>query len=264
MKYKKIIVVIVVITICFGITFFNIKKNEKVDIDEVLDSEYYSYLPDEAKDYVKQEYQNTGEVLLTEKNKEEGQPYLNPDYVRFLSLSQAAQEKEEIVPTPTIIDYVLEGDSSDSQIVDSSFDLRDVDGKNYLTPSKNQGGLGLCWAYATIEQAESLNLINKDKEYESINDTFSVRQVDYATAINGMNDYTSEYLMLDRTLGGGGHFYAAVMPLISGVGIVSGTWNNNDSLSSPNKELYEVLNYGNAKYEVNSTINMPTLDVKSP
>lgn len=263
MKYKKIIVVIVVITICFGITFFNIKKNEKVDIDEVLDSEYYSYLPDEAKDYVKQEYQNTGEVLLTEKNKEEGQPYLNPDYVRFLSLSQAAQEKEEIVPTPTIIDYVLEGDSSDSQIVDSSFDLRDVDGKNYLTPSKNQGGLGLCWAYATIEQAESLNLINKDKEYESINDTFSVRQVDYATAINGMNDYTSEYLMLDRTLGGGGHFYAAVMPLISGVGIVSGTWNNNDSLSSPNKELYEVLNYGNAKYEVNSTINMPTLDVKS-
>ena len=35
MKYKKIIVVIVVITICFGITFFNIKKNEKVDIDEV-------------------------------------------------------------------------------------------------------------------------------------------------------------------------------------------------------------------------------------
>lgn len=263
MKYKKIIVVILLITICFGITVLNIKRNEKVDIDEILNSEYYSYLPDEAKDYVKQEYQNTGEILLTEKNKEDGKPYLNPDYVKFLSLSQAAQEKEEIVPTPTIIDYVLENEVDDSSTITSSFDLRDAEGKNYLTPLKNQGSLGLCWAYATIEQIETLNLMEKDREYESINDIFSVRQVDYATAINGMNDYTSEYLMLDRTLGGGGHFYAAVMPLVSGVGLVSGTWNNNDSLSSPNKELYEVLSYDNAQYEVNSTINMPTLDVKS-
>lgn len=263
MKYRKIIVVIIVIVICFSIIILNIKRTEKIDIEEVLNSEYYSYLPDEAKDYVKQEYQNTGEILLTEKNKEEGQPYLNPDYVKFLSLSQVAQQKEEIVPAPTIIDYVLESEGDDSSNIISSFDLRDVDGKNYLTPSKNQGSLGLCWAYATIEQTESLNLIEQDKEYQSINDTFSVRQVDYATAINGMNDYTSEYLMLDRTLGGGGHFYAAVMPLVSGVGLVSGTWNNNDSLSSPNKELYEVLNYDNAQYEVNSTINMPTLDVKS-
>ncbi len=263
MKYKKKVIVFIVLAIMVSISIFNIKKDEKVNIDEILSSEYYSYLPTEAKDYVKQEYQNTGEILLTEKNKEKGQPYLNPDYVRFLSLSEAAQQNEEIVPTPTIVDYVLESEADDSNILSSSFDLRDVDGHNFLTPLKNQGGLGLCWAYTTIEQIESLNLIDQNREYESRADTFSVRQVDYATAINGMNDYTSEYLMLDRTLGGGGHFYAAVMPLASGVGLISSTWNNNDSLTSPNKELYEVLNYNNAQYEVNGTINMPTLDINS-
>ena len=35
------------------------------------------------------------------------------------------------------------------------FDLRDVDGVNYVTPVKSQGGWGLCWGFAAISACET-------------------------------------------------------------------------------------------------------------
>jgi uncharacterized protein with beta-barrel porin domain/C1A family cysteine protease len=45
----------------------------------------------------------------------------------------------------------------------SSFDLRDVDGKNYLTPIKDQARLGTCYAFAAVSAAESTYNLAMDR-----------------------------------------------------------------------------------------------------
>ena len=72
------------------------------NIDMILNTEDYSYLPNEAKEYIKTIYNETGEVLLTEKNKEEGKPYLNPKYVVYLTLNEEEKENVGSVPEPII------------------------------------------------------------------------------------------------------------------------------------------------------------------
>ena len=93
MKIRKIFLIILVLLL-IGISFFTFtqsKKEEKkaitktVNIEEVLRTEAYAYLPKEAKDYIREVYNESGQLLLTEKNKTGSQPYLNPEYVEYLT-----------------------------------------------------------------------------------------------------------------------------------------------------------------------------------
>ena len=172
----------------------------KTDIDKVLKTISYSYLPKEAKNYIKKVYEESGEIILTEKNKKENLPYLNPKYVVYLSLSD--EEKKEVydIPESYTIDYVYEGNSS--SIFPSKYDLRNVNRNNYITPMQNQGNLGLCWSFSTIEQIESYLMLKSKTSFNSNTERFSVRQMDYATSVDGIINYGNENGYRPLTTGG--------------------------------------------------------------
>ena len=69
----------------------------------------------------------------------------------------------------------------------AKFDLRDVNGKNYITPVKNQYQTGLCWAHATASSIESSYLMDNGNELN-----ISELQMGYSTSYqlsDGSNPY---------------------------------------------------------------------------
>lgn len=257
MKKKRIVLIMGVIGFIVGGSFL-FANRDKVYINYVLAKSDYAYLPKEAQEYIRDVYNTTGEVMLTEKNKKEKMPYLNPIYVDYLTYNEEKKEEIDVIPDTTVIDYV--GDTTkEDKVIPSSYDLRNVDGKNYVSPVGNQGSLGLCWTFSTTGAAESYLLKNGDTSYDSSSTLFSQRQIDYATANNGIKDYKSEYKsFIDRGLGDGGNFYVSTVALANGVSLYNS--NNFKAYSDTDyekMELMDVLSYSKSDYEVNGTINMP-------
>ena len=257
MKRKKIVLIMGVIGFIVGGSFL-FANRDKVYINYVLAKSDYAYLPKEAQEYIRDVYNTTGEVMLTEKNKKEKMPYLNPIYVDYLTYNEEKKEEIDVIPDTTVIDYV--GDTTkEDKVIPSSYDLRNVDGKNYVSPVGNQGSLGLCWTFSTTGAAESYLLKKGDTSYNSSSTLFSQRQIDYATANNGIKDYKSEYKsFIDRGLGDGGNFFVSTVALANGVSLYNS--NNFKAYSDTDyekMELMDVLSYSKSDYEVNGTINMP-------
>ena len=152
---KKIILLLLFVFLIgsfFGCSFF-----KKPSIKTVLKTDAYTYLSDEAKEFIENVYEETGEVILTEKNKEDNVPYLNPKYVEYLSLSDEEKEEIDEVPNAYLVEFSVDKANGDYP---TSYDLRNVGGKNYTTPVKNQKTLNLCWDFTSISQAESYLLLN--------------------------------------------------------------------------------------------------------
>ena len=257
MKKKRIVLIMGVIGFIVGGSFL-FANRDKVYINYVLAKSDYAYLPKEAQEYIRDVYNTTGEVMLTEKNKKEKMPYLNPIYVDYLTYNEEKKEEIDVIPDTTVIDYV--GDTTkEDKVIPSSYDLRNVDGKNYVSPVGNQGNMGLCWTFGTTGAAESYLLKKGDTSYNSSSTLFSQRQIDYATANNGIKDYKSEYKsFIDRGLGDGGNFFVSTVALANGVSLYNS--NNFKAYSDTDyekMELMDVLSYSKSDYEVNGTINMP-------
>lgn len=258
MRKKRIILVCIIMLfialVAIGVVNFNSKK----DINKILASDEYSYLPMEAKNYIKKVYEESGVVLLTEKNKEDGMPYLNPTYVSYLVEKEGKDVVVGNIPMATTVDYSL-NKKYESAVLPSSYDLRNVDGKNFITPVRNQGDMGLCWAFSTAGVVESKLLKSNNVSYTSSAQLISERQLDYATAVDGINDYKSEYVsFVERRLGFGGNFYISTIAMANGI-----TLNDYNAFKAYNDmdysmmELKDVLNYNKALYEVNSTTIIP-------
>ena len=133
-RFKKLLKIkMIFVTLLFlflvvgGVKFYYDYSN---NIDRLLKTNEYSYLPVEAKNFINEVYEETGEVVLTEKNKEENVPYLNPQYVTYLQLSDEEKANISLIPNPYKIDYVFSDISSDQEFP-SSYNLENVDGKNY-------------------------------------------------------------------------------------------------------------------------------------
>ncbi len=251
------------IGVIFLTCIYCFKISNKENIDKILKTNAYSYLPKEAKNYIKSVYEDTGLIILTQKNKENGKPYLNPEYVNYISASEEDQESFGSIPLSMVTDYV-ELTNNESNDLPISYDLRNVDGKNFVTPVRDQGGLGICWAFASVGSAETYILKKNDTTYSDDSLLISERQIDYATSTNGIKDYNNNYVnFLKRELGSGGNFALASILMASGVSL----YNYNDFKSFDytdlnQMEVAEVINYNKSLYELNSTISMPILELR--
>ena len=256
---KKIFIVLllVVLVIIGGYCYTNTVSTKNNYIEKVLKQKAYSYLPLQAKNYVRQVYEETGEVILTEKNKEENTPYLNPKYVEYLELNNEKKENVDLIPNVYSLDYSYSDNLVDENQIPPIYDSRSVDGKNFVTPTRNQGSLGLCWAVTAIEVAESGLLKSANESYNN-SQLFSVRQLDYAYSNNGIIDYTNKFGHDFRKLTTGGNFGMSSEIMSYGLSLVDDKFMPYDE-STEKKELNNVINFGNSLYELTASINLPNL-----
>ena len=267
-KYMKRIVIVlfllgtIITTFCLNLNKSNnLNSVEKViNIEEVLKTEAYSYLPESAKEYIRTVYEKDGVILLTEKNKQTNEEYLNPAYIEYLK----SKEKYSVIPSETIVDFVYNEATAKADLPEQ-YNLRDVDGKNFVTPYKNQGSEGLCWDFATNAHIESYLLKTNNKEYDSSATILSEQQLDYATATDGV-EVDGKIYNNRRELSSGGNFEIAEDVLLDGLAVVPNSWDQDHKTEIANKtpiERADIYNLNNSLYELNTSYHFPSLDFKS-
>lgn len=269
-KSKKLFLLLIVVFIVLSAIVINgryLKKSKIDNIDKVLQSESYKYLSAPAQNYIKEVYEETGEILLTEKNKVENEYYLNPEYVNYLDLPEEEKQNVEIIPSQQVMDYVMPKAAPDNQDLPSSFDLRNVEGKNFTTPVENQGSLGLCWSFSLLSQAESYLQVKNQESYNANTQIFSKRHLDYALADNGIIDMNKQkYQINSRHLGDGSSDNAPTLPLVDGVSFTDISWRDYNVNDFERLTYKEVYNYSQSLYELNSykfvsKLNIDELDL---
>ena len=268
---KKRIVSFVLLFLCVVIvTMFAVKSNNKTYIEKVLSSEEYNYLPKEAQNYVEEVYKKTGNVIKTEKNKEQNEPYLNPAYVAYLSLTEEERKEMDLIPESLIVEYIPNNTYGDESFP-TQYNISSLNGGSYITPIKDQGQLGVCWAFTSVETAETYLMFKNNTPYNSsTTETFSVRQMDYATSTDGLYynspDGNQTFSNSDngmRELGSGGDFYVSTMIMSNGLSLFDNSQLPYNSLYTQ-KKVSDILNQSKSKYEVNKTIMLGTLDMDEP
>lgn len=259
-KTKTKLLILVIGVLIVGVSFFNRKD---IRINYVLSQSSYSYLPSEAKKYIEDVYKETGNIILTEKNKNQNELYLNPIYVDYLTYTDEEKQQVSLIPSPTIVDYYTR-DSVEDVELPSKYDLRNDNGNNYVTPVRDQGNLGLCWAFATAGSLESHLLKTTNTSYSPTSLLITERQIDYVTSKNSINGYKSEYVsFIDRSLGDGGNFYISTIALANGVSAFDyNSFKEYNDKDSSRMELSDVISYDKSLYEVNSTVNFPQLNLR--
>ena len=163
----------------------------------------------------------------------------------------------------------------------SKFDLRYVDGVNYVTPVKNQSTLGLCWAFSTISSMETYLRLHGMSSTSNLV-TFNERQLDYATVAAESQTtfletpYFSPFLDIlenpysyeSRELGSGGRFDYATHALSKGFSPVrqegSTLWNRywiGDTYNERRFSAKQVFDTSQVSYSVTSYIEYPFVNM---
>ena len=249
---RKLILVLVLVLFVSLCTFVTINTFKKSKIDKVLETSSYSYLPKEAKNFIKEVYEETGEVVLTEKNKKSNAPYLNTQYISYLELSEEEKKNVGYIPDVYTVDYI-ENDNYEADTLEAQFDLKD-----YVTTTRNQGTLGICWTISSVENVETYLMWKNKEPFNANSKILSERQFDYATSTNGMyykqGTSSTQYTWSNssngyRELTSGGNYYMSAVAMSNGI-----TLTDQDVLpfseSTSKKKPEEILNFNNSLFAV--------------
>ena len=94
-------------------------------------------------------------------------PEINESYVRYEALSEEEKAKVDLIPKKyvLVVNDVSELKGVSNDITDTvelsypaQYNVSNLNGGSYITPMKDQGGMGICWAFASVEAVESLVL----------------------------------------------------------------------------------------------------------
>ena len=126
---------------------------------------------------------------------EEKQEYIMPKVCKTVT------KKDSILPEFSISVFQ---EKAVEVLIPTSFDLRNVDGKNYVTSVKNQKQTGTCWAFATNSSIESNILKNYGKNYD-----LAEMHISYDTSYKYFTDGTNNDGNTTRRVGDGANAYTS-------------------------------------------------------
>ncbi len=244
MKKKWLINSIIVIVLITVIFLLPTSKAIKVDVSNTMIDE-------------------NGNIVYTEENKKEGKPYLNPLWEEYISQSEEERSKWEIIPEKYLVDFVptkktlfskVKSFFAEDEVLPEKYDLKDVNGKRYVGPTKNQSNLGLCWDFASVASLES------NARLSGLGDlVFSERQIDYVTGEDGLIEGSSLYE--NGELGGGGSFTSEfIVANLTGVSPqLESDWGPYDT-SKNKRSVDKVFDKSKVKYSIESAKMYPSFN----
>jgi C1A family cysteine protease len=122
-----------------------------------------------------------------------------------------------------------------SEVLPSSFDLRNYNGNNYVTPVKNQMTTNTCWTFSVLSAVESNLKLKKGLTFD-----FSERHINYSTIYDNFTDGVNyEGYNKNPSLGGNRDFSSAYFVRGSGPVLESQMpfQNNSNSISLPSLNI---------------------------
>ncbi len=249
-KKRLIVLCALILTVILPTKFITVNKEVKTkSSSNIFLSSDYTYLPKKAYNYIIKYYEETGIILKTEKNKKNGEAYLNPDFIIYLENNSDSS----YVPNITTVDYSYDKVSSD---FNSKYDSRNSDGKNYVTSLKNQGSYPLCWDFALTSVLES-KLIKEGLATSNVD--LSERQIDYATSSSNesVDINRNPYISSSYKLASGGNSSRFLSGVINGISPV--LEDSFDTYTTTGKKAPDkVWNIDNAIYTVNGYYQLPS------
>jgi len=191
------------------------------------------------------------------------------EYKKYAESSKKEKEQYTIIPqmckglSYNVSSFAKAG--TDSVSLPSSFDLRDVNGNNYVTNVKDQGTTETCWAFATNASIESNLLVNNLGEYD-----LSEAHMELST----QSTYKMWGSKFVRGFNSGGNFLVSSSYLLNGKGpvleesypfsVITDILNPTPDVSiASNTDLKQVLSVDNIYMIFNNTNKSCSEDIKN-